>query len=247
MVAFLIILLIPLGLFTYANIDNTIATVDNAEIIKETVTELTNDGTNKYVIHHLKMNLNTEPEFSEVFVQVKCYGKKGKYLGEQSYIEYGFNGETELVLPKYRGGIKKVEIIVFPHNNKLFPMKKVLFNTSTSKLIKNISKIDSTYEVYTPTYSSTDSEEEYYSDYGSDYDNYNSYYDSDYDSGYDSYNDYDSEEVTGGSYVASKNSDKFHHSYCGHAERIKSNNRIYFNSRQEALDSGYDPCKSCNP
>ena len=73
-----------------------------------------------------------------------------------------------------------------------------------------------------------------------------SYY---YSDGYSSSgsNSYESEPVEGGSYVASANSDKFHTPYCGSAERIKQANRIYFSSRDEALASGYAPCKKCNP
>ena len=60
-------------------------------------------------------------------------------------------------------------------------------------------------------------------------------------------NTYESEPVTRGTYVASANSDKFHTPYCGSAERIKDANRIYFSSREQALASGYSPCKKCNP
>lgn len=60
---------------------------------------------------------------------------------------------------------------------------------------------------------------------------------------YDDYQGYDS----GGSYVASKNSDKFHYPSCSYADRIKSSNLITFSSRDDALSSGYSPCKVCCP
>ncbi|SFL81605.1 Metal binding domain of Ada [Methanobrevibacter olleyae] len=65
-------------------------------------------------------------------------------------------------------------------------------------------------------------------------------------SGSSSYND-DSEPVTGGSYVASKNSNKFHRASCGHASRIKEYNRRYYSSRDEAISAGKVPCKFCDP
>lgn len=48
-------------------------------------------------------------------------------------------------------------------------------------------------------------------------------------------------------YWASANSDKFHYPSCEWAEKISSKNKVVFNSRDEALDSGYQPCEVCNP
>lgn len=52
---------------------------------------------------------------------------------------------------------------------------------------------------------------------------------------------------SGGSYVGSVNSDKFHYSSCGQASKIKPGNLITFSSREEAISRGYSPCKFCNP
>lgn len=235
---FVLLLLVLAGAFLYNNIDTTHASVENAHIVKETVTELTNDGTSKYVIYHLIMDCHVEPYNEMVLANVKCYGKNKKFLGETNYEIYGYGDNLDMELPKYSGGIKKVKVTILPYNNKLIHLENKLCSISTYKLKKNKTKIDNTYEVVTPSYdysSSSDDEDDYYS-------SYDSYYDSDY-----SGNSYASEPVSGGSYVASKNSDKFHYSYCGHAERIKSYNRIYFSSRGEALDSGYEPCGHCNP
>ena len=46
-------------------------------------------------------------------------------------------------------------------------------------------------------------------------------------------------------YVGNKNTKKFHYVTCGYAKQISSANRVYFNSRAEAV--GYVPCKVCNP
>ncbi len=50
-----------------------------------------------------------------------------------------------------------------------------------------------------------------------------------------------------GIYIASLNSKKFHNPSCKWGQKISENNKITFNSRQEAINSGYEPCKSCNP
>lgn len=46
-------------------------------------------------------------------------------------------------------------------------------------------------------------------------------------------------------YIGNKNSQKFHLPSCNSLPLEK--NRIYFNSRNEAVQSGYEPCKRCNP
>lgn len=48
-------------------------------------------------------------------------------------------------------------------------------------------------------------------------------------------------------YVGNSNSYKFHESYCSHAKKIASHNRVELNSREKAINSGYVPCKVCNP
>lgn len=53
------------------------------------------------------------------------------------------------------------------------------------------------------------------------------------------------ENTPSSSYIGNKNSKKFHYPSC-HSLPIEKNRR-YFNSRSEAISSGYDPCKNCNP
>jgi competence protein ComEC len=48
-------------------------------------------------------------------------------------------------------------------------------------------------------------------------------------------------------YLASKKSDVFHRTGCGHAKKILPENIICFESREEALANGYRPCKTCSP
>lgn len=48
-------------------------------------------------------------------------------------------------------------------------------------------------------------------------------------------------------YIGNKNSMKFHLSSCESANTMKEKNKVYFNTREEAINDGYIPCKSCNP
>ncbi len=50
-------------------------------------------------------------------------------------------------------------------------------------------------------------------------------------------------------YVASRKSKRFvfHRPDCRWAEKIQRQNRMRFESRGEALDSGYAPCRTCKP
>ena len=43
-------------------------------------------------------------------------------------------------------------------------------------------------------------------------------------------------------FTASKSGEKYHWPWCSFAERIKEENRIYFNSEQEAQAAGYSRC-----
>lgn len=53
------------------------------------------------------------------------------------------------------------------------------------------------------------------------------------------------EPVVTQQYIGNKNSKKFHEPSCGSLPIEK--NRVYFNSRQEAVNANFDPCKNCNP
>ena len=49
------------------------------------------------------------------------------------------------------------------------------------------------------------------------------------------------------SYIGNRNSHIFHQSTCSGVSNMKDSNKVYFVSRQQAVDSGYDPCSLCNP
>lgn len=48
-------------------------------------------------------------------------------------------------------------------------------------------------------------------------------------------------------YLGNKNTKKFHKSTCSFAKKIKSENLITFESREEAVSGNYAPCGKCNP
>lgn len=48
-------------------------------------------------------------------------------------------------------------------------------------------------------------------------------------------------------YVASKSSKVFHKSTCNWAKRIKPENLVHYKTRQDAVNDGKRPCKTCNP
>jgi len=48
-------------------------------------------------------------------------------------------------------------------------------------------------------------------------------------------------------YIGNMRSKKFHRPDCRWAEKISPSNRVRFKSREEALKSGYDPCRVCSP
>ncbi len=50
-----------------------------------------------------------------------------------------------------------------------------------------------------------------------------------------------------GLFVGSVTSKKYHRPDCRYALKIKPDNRIYFDSAEDARSQGYLPCKTCNP
>ena len=48
-----------------------------------------------------------------------------------------------------------------------------------------------------------------------------------------------------GEYIGNKNSKKFHLPTCKNLPAEK--NRVFFDSRQEAVNAGFDPCGNCQP
>jgi hypothetical protein len=55
-----------------------------------------------------------------------------------------------------------------------------------------------------------------------------------------------SNSETVGLFIGSVNSDKYHYRWCAGAERISPENRLYFNSVEEAQVAGYEPASNCS-
>ncbi|MFH1402121.1 MAG: hypothetical protein ABIG87_00670 [Patescibacteria group bacterium] len=49
----------------------------------------------------------------------------------------------------------------------------------------------------------------------------------------------------GGKYVVSKNGNKYHAPWCSGAQRIKIENQIWFDTKEEAETAGYTPAANC--
>lgn len=48
-------------------------------------------------------------------------------------------------------------------------------------------------------------------------------------------------------YIGNLRSHKFHEDYCSSGYQMKDRNKVYFDTRDEAINAGYVPCKRCNP
>ncbi|MBQ2962607.1 Ada metal-binding domain-containing protein [Methanobrevibacter sp.] len=52
---------------------------------------------------------------------------------------------------------------------------------------------------------------------------------------------------TSNSYVGNGNTGKFHAPGCDSVDKMKPSNKVYFSSRDEAINRGYSPCQRCYP
>ena len=53
--------------------------------------------------------------------------------------------------------------------------------------------------------------------------------------------------VLAANYVGNANSKKFHVGNCASVGKMNPKNRVNFQTRDEAIQAGYVPCKRCNP
>ena len=53
--------------------------------------------------------------------------------------------------------------------------------------------------------------------------------------------------VLAANYVGNANSKKFHVGNCSFVGKMNTKNRVDFQTRDEAIQAGYVPCKRCNP
>lgn len=52
---------------------------------------------------------------------------------------------------------------------------------------------------------------------------------------------------TSSSYVGNSETGKFHAPGCGDVDKMDPGNKVFFSSRDEAVNSGYSPCGHCHP
>ncbi|MCE7700122.1 MAG: hypothetical protein K8E24_015280, partial [Methanobacterium paludis] len=50
-----------------------------------------------------------------------------------------------------------------------------------------------------------------------------------------------------GAYIGNSNTKVFHHASCRYVSKMNSENKVSFNTRQDAINAGYRPCKVCDP
>ncbi len=55
------------------------------------------------------------------------------------------------------------------------------------------------------------------------------------------------EQIIATDFIGNNSSLKFHYSNCRVGKKIKADHQVNFNSREEAINAGYTPCKICNP
>ena len=61
------------------------------------------------------------------------------------------------------------------------------------------------------------------------------------------YNDSSSKNLSSYSYIGNRNTRKFHRASCSSVSQMNEGNKVGFDSRSEAIEGGYDPCKRCKP
>ena len=66
-------------------------------------------------------------------------------------------------------------------------------------------------------------------------------------SSYDSGDSSSSASSGSGSYVGNANTGKFHKASCSSVSKMSEGNKVFFSSRNQAVNQGYVPCKLCNP
>lgn len=49
------------------------------------------------------------------------------------------------------------------------------------------------------------------------------------------------------SYIGNSNTHKFHYANCSYVGKMNPAHKVGFNTRDEAINSGYVPCKRCKP
>lgn len=56
-----------------------------------------------------------------------------------------------------------------------------------------------------------------------------------------------STQATQINYVGNANSYKFHEVDCSSVDQMNESNKVFMETREEAIDRGFEPCQRCNP
>jgi Adenosine deaminase len=54
-------------------------------------------------------------------------------------------------------------------------------------------------------------------------------------------------DLASSDYIGNSASGIFHYANCRYVSRMSENHKVYFDTRDEAIDAGYRPCKVCRP
>ena len=61
------------------------------------------------------------------------------------------------------------------------------------------------------------------------------------------YEEAEKQDSSAAVYIGNKKSKKFHYASCSSVKDMKEKNMVELNTREEAIEKGYVPCKNCNP
>lgn len=53
--------------------------------------------------------------------------------------------------------------------------------------------------------------------------------------------------VLASNYIGNANTGKFHYADCSSVDKMNPANKVFMNTREEAINAGYVPCKRCKP
>lgn len=56
-----------------------------------------------------------------------------------------------------------------------------------------------------------------------------------------------SSDALSSDYIGNRHSHKFHYASCSYVPHMSDHHKVYFESRAEAIEAGYVPCKVCRP
>ena len=111
-------------------------TVTEPHIVKEKVTEKTDDGTKKYTKYYLEMNILITPDQKTFCNELTYYDKNNKKIGHDLYT-FDYDITTDYEIPS---NTKKVNVKITPGENG---DGKLFYEENITKFIKKKTNLDS--------------------------------------------------------------------------------------------------------